>query len=723
MAAAADADDSSAFFEQFKGEYDAFFSEGGNAAPHGGSCDAAAAIESEYELLSNFSNRGHSGLNAARLQVPSGKGPSEIDEGSVAATYALDDGEDDENFDETGVNSCFREDLSPPELPAVPSTFNAADLQLREELARFYLRHRAANLVNINEIVQKYRGRFVSQLWVELARRYRMAAPEVVDLLAGTLYLSSAFEYGQDDAQRKDELLRGLEMESPEERAELLQGLLDTDESRTAGATSEERTALLRMLSFRGLGGTAESEAFRPLVWMVLLGYLPLERRNDWDAILADKRLEYASLRAEVLLVTGNNKLEVKVDGHRSVETCEVLQQILKDVDRARPESDDFRRPATRAALGALLFVYAQRNPESQYVQGMHEVAAVLFHVFSVEPEAAEADTFWCFSALMRDCEANLVPAAESTPGPGGAPPAPSAASASVEQKLRVYEPELARHLQTHGFPTSAFTFRWCGLLFAQEASLPNLVRLWDAFLGDPCRFDFVVCFALAVMLSNREALLCISEPETSAEVLRAAPRRGDLENLLRQAWAICALERRNQTPPFPMRTAKQAFQDLSGWAAPRVQEFGAAAARVLEGQVAPAVKNRAGLAAGTAAKAARGGAQAVKEWLQQDEPIKPDQVLRAQAKVTSLLQAVGAIKTGGVSAASEGPASAAPMDQDPERSSRGNAMAEHGAPCDATAVDTKAAADPTTAAAASVGAATAASDASPGSEGCNGPS
>ena len=123
--------------------------------------------------------------------------------------------------------------------------------------------------------------------------------------------------------------------------------------------------------------------------------------------------------------------------------------------------------------------------------------------------------------------------------------------------------------------------------------------------------------------------LLCDGQRRLSCSVhllhRRAAPRRGDLENLLRQAWAICALERRNQTPPFPMRTAKQAFQDLSGWAAPRVQELGAAAARVIEGQVAPAVNNRAGQAAGTAAKAARGSAQAVKEWLQQDEPINPD--------------------------------------------------------------------------------------------------
>jgi len=64
---------------------------------------------------------------------------------------------------------------------------------------------------------------------------------------------------------------------------------------------------------------------------------------------------------------------------------------------------EHFRRPATRVSLISLLFVYAQMNPDVQYVQGMNEVAAVAFHVMSVDPEYEEADAFWCFSALMAE--------------------------------------------------------------------------------------------------------------------------------------------------------------------------------------------------------------------------------------------------------------------------------------------------------------------------------
>ena len=44
--------------------------------------------------------------------------------------------------------------------------------------------------------------------------------------------------------------------------------------------------------------------------------------------------------------------------------------QKAQDVDRTRRDFEYFRRPATKAALTALLFVYAKLNPGVRYVQG-----------------------------------------------------------------------------------------------------------------------------------------------------------------------------------------------------------------------------------------------------------------------------------------------------------------------------------------------------------------
>ena len=43
-----------------------------------------------------------------------------------------------------------------------------------------------------------------------------------------------------------------------------------------------------------------------------------------------------------------------------------------QDVERTRRDFEYFRRPGTKAALTALLFVYAKLNPGVRYVQGPH---------------------------------------------------------------------------------------------------------------------------------------------------------------------------------------------------------------------------------------------------------------------------------------------------------------------------------------------------------------
>lgn len=44
--------------------------------------------------------------------------------------------------------------------------------------------------------------------------------------------------------------------------------------------------------------------------------------------------------------------------------------RCAQDVERTRRDFEYFRRPGTKAALTALLFVYAKLNPGVRYVQG-----------------------------------------------------------------------------------------------------------------------------------------------------------------------------------------------------------------------------------------------------------------------------------------------------------------------------------------------------------------
>lgn len=403
-----DAADDSAFFGKYQDEYDAFFSPEGSAdvAAKSGTDraafappsrtkqsfsqageqpgDAAGDIESEYAMLSPRL-RGN-GLAAGQKQQHDEQGIGSPPASASVATFALDD-EDDDVEDIAGAENheddYFQRDFRPPELPAPPADFSEEDLELRDALSEFYLRYNPDNLASINVIVEKYRGRGLADLWVQLGVKYGIAAADVVELLARTLYFSANFEH-PDEVQASE-----LSAELRKLQASLPVGVLETGpgeelvQQAMGLAKSSGSDSLFRMLCFRGL---PEDSVLRPQAWKILLGYLPIAQHAEWDSVLAGKRALYASYRNRFLVVTSSHKFEVKVEGGRIAEALEVLQQIQKDVDRARQDVEVFQRPSTRCALSALLFVYAQLNPTVRYAQGMHEIAAVILHVMLALP-------------------------------------------------------------------------------------------------------------------------------------------------------------------------------------------------------------------------------------------------------------------------------------------------------------------------------------------------
>lgn len=662
------AEDSTFFGEGDQDEYDAFFS--AEDRPKARSSreavqrrsDASADIESEYAMLSP--RQQGNGSPPAHRQHNEDQGISSPPASASVATFALDDDEDDAEDigDEHREDDYFQFDCRPPELPAPPADFSEEDLALRVALSEFYLRHNADNLASINVIVEKYRGRAIADLWVQLGVKYQLVAADVVELLARTLYLTTNFEHPEED------VAADLTAELRKLRASLPVGVLETGPGEEellhqamALGTSSGSDGLFRMLCFRGF---PEGSEIRPKAWKVLLGYLQVAQYAEWDAVLAGKRALYASYRSRFLVVTSSHKLEVKVESGRLAEALDVLQQIQKDVDRTRQDVEAFQRPSTRCALTALLFVYAQLNPNVRYVQGMHEIAAVILQVMLADSESAEADTFWCFSQIMEEIKAGFIQALDNS-SEGS-----QATVNSVERLLRIYEPALWSHLNKNGNPQAMFIFRWCTTLFAQDATLADIVRLWDYFLAEPKRCtEAVIHFSLAVLLNSREELLQAGEHGALVQVLRAAPRHRDLLVHLRCSWAICSLERRTRAPAFPVRTAKQLVGDLSAFAqstAARARIAGAEVTRSVRQNIAPAVKEKAGHASGLAAVAAQDGAQKVQTWLDESAPARKEALEKAQVKLSSLWQTVrattasaGAVAAGAAATAAATPAGA----------------------------------------------------------------
>ncbi|KAF4666113.1 hypothetical protein FOL47_004272 [Perkinsus chesapeaki] len=277
-----------------------------------------------------------------------------------------------------------------------------------------------------------------------------------------------------------------------------------------------------------GLGGPS----LRSTVWKILLGYLP-ERSTEWDLTLEEERRNYFDENSGFVHDTVIARREViekarkilarkdtLTDGDRELaEVVSLLDQINKDVYRTRPESamlDDDRMKAMAQVsrtyrlgdgtmvidivnpvtsfdrMGRVLFVYATLNPGLGYVQGMHELLAVMYLLFCQDPllggdqssratELAEADAFYCLTNLMSQHHRDvfLKQLDRSDTGIAGT-------LQRFDAVLWVVDREVYVHMAEEQVSVDNFAFRWFTLLLSQEFEyLPDVWRLWDCILTD----------------------------------------------------------------------------------------------------------------------------------------------------------------------------------------------------------------------------------------------
>jgi len=121
--------------------------------------------------------------------------------------------------------------------------------------------------------------------------------------------------------------------------------------------------ASLKRLAWNGI-----PEELRPIVWQILLGYLPCEASSRAD-VLASKRKEYQKEVKEAFQSEGGLDQAV-------------WHQIRIDVPRTNPHLSLYSFEATQKALERILYVWAIQHPDSGYVQGINDLVTPFFQVF-----------------------------------------------------------------------------------------------------------------------------------------------------------------------------------------------------------------------------------------------------------------------------------------------------------------------------------------------------
>ena len=309
----------------------------------------------------------------------------------------------------------------------------------------------------------------------------------------------------------------------------------------------------LQLFSENGLPD--EIPILRSIVWKINLGYLPINN-EEWENILSEKRNSYfyykgiihKNLLEEYKLFDNysNMSKEEKEDLDKKTNKL-LLEQICKDVNRTHNQMDFFFKPTdennklsqkelielmdnrrncsmkdindiykinikeTHAdVIARILFIYSKFFPDISYVQGMNEIIAPIYYVFSFDKtygveasvENIEADVFWTFNSLMEQIKNNFNSEKnQDDTGIGGK-------VQKFKKMLQIMDLQLYQHFEAFNVEYYTFAYRWFILFFSQEFLMIDILRLWDYLFSSDDKYFNCYFVSLAVLELKRDDLL-----------------------------------------------------------------------------------------------------------------------------------------------------------------------------------------------------------------------
>ena len=309
-----------------------------------------------------------------------------------------------------------------------------------------------------------------------------------------------------------------------------------------------------------------EIPILRSIIWKINFGYLPIDN-EEWEKILEDKRSSYfyykeifiKKLNEEYKLFKDYDSMTRKEKEELDKKTNKLLlEQICKDVNRTHNQMDFFfksidenniisknelltmmenRRNCSMKDINdiykinikethadvivRILFIYSTFFPDISYVQGMNEIIAPIYYIFSfdktygVEPsiENIEADTFWAFNSLMAQLKDTFN--REKDIEDVGV----SGKVKRLKLMLKLVDFQLFEHFENYKLEFSTFAYRWFILFFSQDFLMIDILRLWDYIFAPDDKFQNCYFISLAILLLKRDELLISDMTEMLANL------------------------------------------------------------------------------------------------------------------------------------------------------------------------------------------------------------
>ena len=243
----------------------------------------------------------------------------------------------------------------------------------------------------------------------------------------------------------------------------------------------------------------------RAMIWKTLIGYYPINDLVNWKKITLDHFNSYQTLKK--FYKDFPNDLSDKND-------LKILMQINKDLPRTRTEINFFNEKSkfnkdetNYDILRRILFIFAKRNQELGYVQGMNEIVAIIYYIYSMDENVyikpfIESETFYSFEILLQEIKPIFM-----MQNVNYSQLFITMQIKQINDILKETAPDLLNYFNQINLVMDVFLMRWLIVLFAQEFTFEGAISFWDRLFTQKNKMKFICYISAAILVINKKKL------------------------------------------------------------------------------------------------------------------------------------------------------------------------------------------------------------------------
>ena len=243
----------------------------------------------------------------------------------------------------------------------------------------------------------------------------------------------------------------------------------------------------------------------RAMIWKTLIGYYPINDLVNWKKITLEHFNSYQTLKK--FYKDFPNDLSDKND-------LKILMQINKDLPRTRTEINFFnekskfnKEETNYDILRRILFIFAKRNQELGYVQGMNEIVAIIYYIYSLDENVyikpfVESETFYSFEILLQEIKPIFM-----MQNVNYSQLFITMQIKQINDILKETAPDLLNYFNQINLVMDVFLMRWLIVLFAQEFTFEGAISFWDRLFTQKNKMKFICYISAAILVINKKKL------------------------------------------------------------------------------------------------------------------------------------------------------------------------------------------------------------------------